>query len=229
MTCCVCTASRCRLFADYEGRSYWRCEECFATFLDPSMHPTPEVELREYRFHQNDPADLGYRRFIGEVVMPLLERLTPKSRGLDFGCGPGSAFAAMMREAGHSVALYDPFFCNDVEALEQTYDFIACTEVIEHFHQPAAEFAKLNELLKPGGWLALMTCFQRDDSRFEHWHYRRDPTHVVFYKQETLQFLARRFGWTCEFPRKNVALMHRPPFGRLRPELPELAEPQALS
>ena len=210
MKCPVCAEWECRQFAEIDARVYWRCDACFATFLDPSLLPSPEVELREYQLHQNDPGDPGYRRFVGKVVTPLLERLEPNSSGLDFGCGPGSALAAMMREAGHAVELYDPFFCNHIEALQRAYDFVACTEVIEHFHHPATEFAKLNALLKPAGWLAVMTCFQRDDARFERWHYRRDPTHVVFYKEETLRVLARRFDWTCEFPSPNVALMRKP-------------------
>jgi hypothetical protein len=55
-----------------------------------------------------------------------------------------------------------------------------------------------------------MTCFQTDDSRFAHWHYRRDPTHVVFYREETLRFLAAERGFSCLIPCKDVALMHRP-------------------
>jgi len=42
------------------------------------------------------------------------------------------------------------------EALTRTCDFITCTEVAEHFHRPADEFRRLDALLKPGGWLALM-------------------------------------------------------------------------
>ena len=40
-----------------------------------------------------------------------------------------------------------------------------------------------------------MTCFQNADDRFATWHYRRDPTHVVFYREETFAWLAAHFGW----------------------------------
>jgi hypothetical protein len=116
----------------------------------------------------------------------------------------------MLREAGHDMTLYDPFFHNDPAAFEQTYDFITCTEVAEHFHHPAEEFDRLDSLLRPGGWLALMTCFQTDDDSFADWHYRRDPTHVVFYRPATLQMIAAKRSWTCEIPVKDVALMHKP-------------------
>ena len=40
----------------------------------------------------------------------------------------------------------------------------------------------LSYLVRPGGWTGVMTCFQTDDARLAHCHYRRDPTHVVFYR-----------------------------------------------
>ncbi len=55
-----------------------------------------------------------------------------------------------------------------------------------------------------------MTCFQTDDARFARWHYRRDPTHVVFYREETLRLLAARRGWEIDVPCKDVALLRRP-------------------
>ena len=91
-----------------------------------------------------------------------------------------------------------------------TYDFVTCTEVAEHFHRPADEFDRLERLLRPGGWLAVMTSFQTDDARFAGWHYRRDPTHVVFYRAETFRTIAARHGWDCEIPAKDVALMRKP-------------------
>ena len=60
-----------------------------------------------------------------------------------------------------------------------------------------------------------MTTFQTDDARFADWHYRRDPTHVVFYRQSTLAFIADRMGWSIETPRANVAIFRKP--GKSKP------------
>ncbi|ENO83916.1 class I SAM-dependent methyltransferase [Thauera linaloolentis] len=193
-----------------EGRDYLRCVVCEATFLLPAQRPAAGAERAEYELHRNHPADPGYRRFLGRLAAPLLARLAPVSTGLDYGCGPGPALAPMLRAAGHAVALYDPFFMPDAAALARTYDFVTCTEVAEHFHDPAREFARLDGLLRPGGWLAVMTCFQTDDARFARWHYRRDPTHVVFYREATFRHLAGHFGWRCEVPCKDVALLNKP-------------------
>jgi SAM-dependent methyltransferase len=191
-------------------RDYWRCADCALRFLDPAQLPPLAAERAEYLLHRNDPADAGYGRFLSRLVRPLLERLPVASEGLDFGCGPGPALAGMLAASGHRLALYDPLFRDDAAALARDYDFITCTEVVEHFHRPAAEFTRLDALLRPGGWLALMTCFQTDDARFAAWHYRRDPTHVAFYRNETFEWIARRFGWHHEIPAKDIVLLRKP-------------------
>ena len=193
-----------------EDRDYWRCGACEARFLDPGQRPPPQGEVARYRQHENDVDDPRYRRFLSKLAGPLLERLAPGLRGLDYGCGPGPTLAAMLREAGHHMALYDPFFHPEGSALDRRYDFITCTETAEHFHHPADEFDRLDGLLRRGGWLGLMTCFQTEDARFADWHYRRDPTHVVFYREATMRMIAAQHGWTCQCPEKNVALMYKP-------------------
>lgn len=207
--CPVCRDRRLVHLMAVSGRDYWRCAACEARLLDPRQLPSRGEELAHYRLHRNDPGDPGYRRFLGRLADPLLERLAPGSEGLDFGCGPGPALATMLDEAGHRMALYDPFFEPDAATLDRTYDFVTCSETAEHFHHPADEFDRLDRLLRPGGWLALMTSFQTDDTRFADWHYRRDPTHVVFYREATLRLIAGQRGWSCEIPAPDVALMRK--------------------
>jgi hypothetical protein len=60
--------------------------------------------------------------------------------------------------------------------------------------------------LKPNGKLGLMTCFSTSDKAFEHWHYRRDPTHVVFYKERTFQVISDQNNWQFEVPTKDVVI-----------------------
>ncbi len=192
------------------GKDYWRCEQCEARGLVAAHLPDAATERATYRLHQNSIQDIGYRRFLAKLSDPLLARVPVPARGLDYGCGPGPALAAMLREAGHEMSLYDPIFQPDPAALSERYDFVTCTEVAEHFHHPAAEFDRLAGLLHPGGWLAVMTCFQTDDARFEHWHYRQDPTHVVFYRAQTFEHIAQLRGWSCTIPHKDVALLRMP-------------------
>jgi SAM-dependent methyltransferase len=210
LACRVCRWFELRPFMVLDGKDYWRCETCEAILLDKACLPSRDEEYVHYLKHENDPDDPRYRRFLSKLAVPLLNRLPESQTGLDYGCGPGPGLAAMLREAGHEVRTYDPFFAADPAALEGIYDFIICSEVAEHFHWPAEEFDRLAALLRPGGWLAVMTCFQTDDARFAEWHYRRDPTHVVFYREATFRHLAGRLGWSCDVPAKDVVLMRKP-------------------
>ncbi|SUZ32412.1 Ubiquinone biosynthesis O-methyltransferase [Roseibaca ekhonensis] len=209
LACPVCLGPAVE-FMTLAARRYRRCPTCQARFLDPAHFLTAAEEHAYYLTHENTVDDPGYRRFLSKLADPLLARLPAQAQGLDYGCGPGPALAAMLQEAGHRVALYDPFFAPDPAPLSQTYDFVTCTEVAEHFHQPVTEFARLRALVRPGGWLAVMTCFQTEDARFERWQYRADPTHVVFYRDATFRHLAQDWGWRCEIPCKDVALLQRP-------------------
>lgn len=208
-TCPVCETGRLKPFQQVQGTAYHRCPQCEATVMDPAHWLTAHQERDVYDLHDNDPHDPGYRRFLSKLTTPLLERLEAGAQGLDFGCGPGPALALMLEQAGMKMSLYDPFFHADASALNHTYDFVTCTEVVEHLHQPAKVFRQLDSLVRPGGWLAVMTCFQTDDRQFANWHYRRDPTHVVFYREATLAWLAQVHGWHLEVPAKDVALFRK--------------------
>ena len=207
--CPVCRTSAPMPCQSVGALRYGTCPVCEARFLDPAQRLGRAAEYAHYLHHENDPDDPRYRRFLGKLSDPLLALLAPGSRGLDYGCGPGPALAAVLAEAGHRVALFDPFFYPDPAPLSARYDFVTCTEVAEHFHDPAAEFDRMAALLKPGGWLAIMTCFATDDAKFANWHYRKDPTHVVFYREKTLQHIAASRGMSFCSPVKDVALMRR--------------------
>lgn len=177
-----------------QGRQFWHCPRCHLVQVPPHQRLTPELEQAEYDLHQNNPDDSGYRRFLSKVSEPLLARLTPSSSGLDFGCGPGPTLSLMLQEHGHRCANYDLYYANDPTLLQQTYDFITCTEVIEHVAAPAEVFQQLNDCLKPGGVLAMMTQYWRNASAFQTWRYKADPTHISFFTHATMQYVAQVFA-----------------------------------
>lgn len=139
----------------------------------------------------------------------MLERLNPEQQGLDFGCGPGPALSSLLEEQGHRVALYDPFYFNDSTVLQNRYDFICATEVVEHLHDPGEVFTLLFGMLKQGGWLAIMTKLVIDLQAFRRWHYIRDLTHVCFFSRATFEYLSRRFSTTLEFAASDVILLKK--------------------
>ena len=205
-SCPLCAGTRARSLSSNTPRTYSQCDECGLTFVTPEHRPTREEELAVYELHENAVDDPHYRAFLDRLAVPLMDRLAPGMRGLDYGSGPGPALAAMLTERGFAMSVYDPFYAPNESVLHQTYDFVTCTETAEHFHHPAAEFERLASLLAPSGLLAVMTSVRPPAQDFATWHYTQDPTHVCFYADQTFAWLAARHGWRLERPERNVAL-----------------------
>jgi hypothetical protein len=210
-TCPLCGAPSVEDFYHDGRRSYLRCDVCALIHADPASHLSPAEEKARYSLHQNDPQDPGYRRFLSRLAEPLTARLgAPPLRGLDFGSGPGPTLSVMMEERGYQIAVYDPYFAPDPAALQERYDFVTCTETLEHFHTPCKEWRLLLNLVKPGGWLGIMTRMVEDTAAFGTWYYKDDPTHVSFFSRATFGYLAARDGLAVEFVGNDVILLATP-------------------
>ncbi|OGW79906.1 MAG: hypothetical protein A2Z83_09700 [Omnitrophica bacterium GWA2_52_8] len=188
---------------------YRTCPDCRLTYLPKKFHLSPEEQKKRYFLHQNHPGDRGYQDFLRRVMTPLLCKLLPGDRGLDFGSGPGPVLAQMIRDEGFEMAVYDPCFAADRAVLQPDYDFITCSETVEHFDDPIREFDLLNKLLRAGGWLAIMTQILETALNFETWYYRKDPTHIAFYRPETFDWIAKKYGWAMERHPQNVVLFYK--------------------
>ncbi len=193
-------------------RPYWRCGTCALVFVPRDHHLAAEAEKERYATHQNSPADPQYRAFLDRLAGPLTAKLAPGSRGLDYGAGPGPTLSVMLAERGFVMTIYDPFFAPDQSVISagRQYDFITCTETMEHFARPRTEFERLQRLLRPGGWLGVMTGVIPTDRAFGDWWYIKDPTHITFYAEKTLAWIAGHFGWRMERPGETVALYRKP-------------------
>lgn len=189
-------------------RVYYDCSLCRLRYLDPAARLTPEEEKARYLHHENDVRDPGYRDFLRPLFDQINEQAKPTSSGLDYGAGTGPALAEMLKESGHEVALYDPYFHPGTDPLRRQYDFVACSETAEHFREPGEEFGRLKGLLKPGGLLAVMTLLWDEETDFASWHYRLDPTHIAFYKRETFRWITDHFQFSyLEFHEPRVVLL----------------------
>ena len=123
----------------------------------------------------------------------------------------GRKISIMLEEIGHTVTLYDHFYAHNAAALLQPYDFITATEVVEHLHDPATILTQLWTILKPGGYLGLMTKLVRDQKAFATWHYKNDLTHVCFFSKATFEWLAEQWQAELEFPHNDVIVLHKMP------------------
>lgn len=207
MNCPLCDHSQCEFYHRDKKREYLQCQQCDLVFVPPAFHLSSEMEKAEYDKHENDVNDSGYIQFLSRMLLPVLARIDKHSHGLDLGCGPAPALAAQFEQQGHKMSLYDLYYYPDPLVLEQQYDFVTCTEVIEHIAQPKYFIAMLLDLLKPGAVLGLMTKLVISQERFAIWHYKNDPTHICFYSKNTFAFIAAQYDLALEFIGQDVILL----------------------
>lgn len=209
--CCpLCLSEHIVDYFQEKHRDYLSCENCGLVFVPQQFHLSQVDEQAQYDLHENNPDDTGYRKFLNRLADPLFERLPANSQGLDFGCGPGPCLSVMLEEQGHQVDLYDLFYADNRAVFERDYDFITATEVIEHLSQPMTELQRLWKLLKPGGYLGLMTKLVADADKFANWHYKTDPTHISFFSAQSFEYLGEQWGSKPVFIGADVIIFQKP-------------------
>jgi cyclopropane fatty-acyl-phospholipid synthase-like methyltransferase len=190
-------------------RDYFKCSHCTLTFVPDKFYVSAVDEKTVYDLHQNNPDDLGYRQHLNKLFLPLKALLKSNSTGLDFGSGPGPTLSIMFEEIGFSVSLYDLYYAKDENIWLSSYDFITSTEVIEHLHSPVQEIQRLWDCLNPSGYLGLMTLWCVDDTKFDHWHYKRDKTHVCFYSEKSMLWLAHYLKATVILNKSGITILQK--------------------
>lgn len=192
MSCTLCQSTEFSMYLECPER-YWECKNCSLVWIDKSHLLTPEQEAQRYKLHVNSLEDNIYLKFLSKLALPAQKYIKKHSVGLDFGSGELEGMKEIFTQ--NKVVSYDPFYHPDTEVLKFSYDFILCSEVVEHFHQPRDEFDLLNSMLKPGGILAVSSALIPSKESFPGWYYRRDPTHVSFYVENTVKWIAQNYSW----------------------------------
>lgn len=217
LACPLCLQTRSQNFLSTEQKisgkiyqqEYFSCQECSLVYLSAKNFLSLEAEKTRYLSHNNDLRQNAYRQHLNLLWQPLKERLKNKSQGLDYGSGPEPALSQLMAEEGFVVKIWDPFFCKDLSVFEHSYDFITCLEVIEHCHKPNEEIDCMYSLLKKGGYMAMGTSLLMDGIDFLKWYYRMDPTHVIFFREKTLAWLAQHWSMEIVYQTPKVFIFRK--------------------
>ncbi len=206
MHCILCSNTKAVLWRKDRFRAYFKCPECDLVFVPNEYYPTPDKEKERYDLHNNNPEDDGYKNFLNKLILPLIPHLKKDDKGIDFGSGPTPSISILMKKKGFSVINYDPFYSNEKDVLNQTYDFLTCVETVEHFHHPQKEWKQMTRMVKPGKWIGVMTQLLTDKIDFDTWYYKRDETHVCFYSKATFEWLALRYKFRIDYMSNSVIL-----------------------
>jgi hypothetical protein len=208
-SCPLCGECDSVAFHGDSKRHYLRCRCCRLVYVPSGYFLTEADEKRYYDLHQNDPGDVGYRRFLSRLARPLADKLQIGACGLDFGCGPGPTLSVMMEEAGFAMDIFDPIYASSKDVWNKRYDFVTASEVVEHLQRPMPELQRVWEVLRPGGWLGIMTKRVIDANAFARWHYKDDPTHVAFFSIETFEWLRSYWAAELEVVGDDVVLLRK--------------------
>jgi len=184
-----------KIFYQYKKRLYFQCNRCYGIYVDKILRPDKETEKSRYEEHNNDVYDKNYQKFVSPISSAIMRDFTQNHKGLDFGAGTGPVISKLLKDKGFYIEQYDPFFHNNPNLLDKKYDYIACCEVIEHFHNPQKEFGLLKRMLKKNGRLYCMTDIYDENINFHKWYYKNDPTHVFIYYRNTIHWIKKEFGF----------------------------------
>lgn len=210
--CPLCFAAAQPFFSD-KNRDYCNCSVCSLVFVPIKQQLSPEEEKRRYLEHNNDPEDIRYQRFLWPVARAVLQNHSAPAHGLDFGCGTGSPLASMLEKHHLNMDVYDPFFAPDAKVFEKKYDFITCTEVVEHMNAPRKDIMRMWNMLSPGGGLYIKTQFRIPDHDFAGWSYTRDNTHITFFTEDTMKWLAEFLSAGITLPGSGITILGKMSLG----------------
>lgn len=203
MICPLCSHTDSIVCDQDKLRTYYLCNKCSLIFVPRDVLIAEDQERIRYESHENLENDPNYQIYLGQVVNAIVPFLSKGSSGLDFGCGKTTLMSRLFLEQSFHVDSYDYFFLKDETIWEKKYDFIILSEVIEHLRDLKGTMQKLKLLLNSGGAIFIKTKFYPEDLKaFSSWFYKRDITHIQFFNDKSMHYLAQELSF------KNVSKLN---------------------
>ncbi len=190
------------------ARIFYRCAGCGYIFAAPEERRLSGEEERSFFKGQWEQSPDGGNVGCYPHILSLAQScgISPV-KALDFGCG-NAGLIRTLRANGIPAYGIDrvpvendmrPFVFSDFSGLPAIkFDLITAIEVFEHLPDPVAVLEELLARLSPDGFLFMTTALTNRAMAhikyFPHWIYQKDPTHIGFFAERTMEFLARKHG-----------------------------------
>lgn len=150
---------------------------------------------------------LATKRLVHEV---LKFRHYASGRMLDIGCGTKPYKIVFENQVSLHIGIDVPYSAHSLAAIDvyssatvlpfqnETFDFVLCTEVLEHVSDPEAAYLEIARVLKPGGMALVTTPFMYRIHEAPYDFYRYTPFAYSALAQRaglTVKTLAQRGGY----------------------------------
>ncbi len=212
MVCPLCLNVKTKFYlsgADKYQQIYYQCQNCDLVFVTRKTRLSKNQEKQRYNNHNNDEVDVNYKKFLAKLAKPMLSFLKLNSKGLDFGSGDSETLANLFIANNHSCSSFDIFYRNNPKLLNQNYDFVSASEVVEHLNNPNKELKRLASLINRNGYLGIMTTKLVAKEQFANWWYKNDPTHICFYSNKTFNFIATWLSFEIIYNKETVIILKK--------------------
>jgi hypothetical protein len=190
--CKLCQAPCCSQIPSGTARTFLHCSRCGLVFVPENEWLDLDAERARYDQHDNTPTNLGYLRFLSEVVAQVEALQVGTGSILDYGCGEQAILAALLRAKGLACIGYDPLYGR--EQRDGPHALVILCEVIEHLRDLRGELERVGHLLSPGGRVLVRTRPYPGVEAIADWWYSRDTTHINFFGEPALLHAARLAG-----------------------------------
>lgn len=192
--CPLCHACTITGHACNSIRSFLRCSTCGLVFVPSDQHLSVQDEKRRYDLHTNTIDDTGYVAYLEGVADAVAGLGVRDPSVLDFGCGKHAVLARILAGKGVRCESYDPLYGMGADCLGRRYDVVVVCEVVEHVRDLRSELGVIRSMVRSGGYVLIKTLLVPEDAPFAGWWYAQDLTHVNFFSERSLCFVAGAVG-----------------------------------
>ena len=207
---CHCLELKKIFHQNHHNRDFYQCLVCDLRFVPREQILKKEVEKSRYENHKNTERSIGYEKFLRRLINPIKANFTYDDLGLDFGSGPYPMLQLLMKEDGFkNIDIYDPFFAPDDNVFNKKYDFITLCEVFEHMEDPISDLSKILDLLSSNSLLIISTGIFEKNLIFDSWYYIKDETHINFFSNECLHWIALKLNLEIEILEKDLVIIRK--------------------
>jgi 2-polyprenyl-3-methyl-5-hydroxy-6-metoxy-1,4-benzoquinol methylase len=219
--CAVCNSPNYVSKYIVKGFDIVRCTECSHVYVNPRLSDTELDRIYSNNYFHN--TDYGYEEYESTShlrklnfnrwyndLKPFLK--SSKGKALDVGCASGLFLEILKKDSWEVKGIeLDPamikklkeqgidHYSSKLESFETTekFDLITLFDVIEHIPYPALAFDKLQDLLAPGGIIAIITPDYNSTQRKlfgKRWFQFKPMEHIHYFTPETLSRKAKESG-----------------------------------